>query len=159
MAKTYEPISTTTLGSAAASVTLSSIPNAYTDLVLVVQNASTVEDAVRLQYNGDTGSNYGHTQLGADSGGTFSTRGTSQTSLFNGYSSTGQNIHITHIMNYSNATTYKTSLVRSNKIAGDVRAITHMWRSTAAITSITVIQNAGSFSSGSTFTLYGIKAA
>jgi hypothetical protein len=32
MAKTYEPIATTTLGSAAASITFSSIPATYTDL-------------------------------------------------------------------------------------------------------------------------------
>jgi hypothetical protein len=35
MAITYEPIATTTLGTAAASVTFSSISGAYTDLVLV----------------------------------------------------------------------------------------------------------------------------
>jgi hypothetical protein len=35
MAKTYEPIATTTLGTAAATVTFSSISGTYTDLVLV----------------------------------------------------------------------------------------------------------------------------
>jgi hypothetical protein len=36
MATTYEPIATTTLGTAAAFITFSSIPATYTDLRLVV---------------------------------------------------------------------------------------------------------------------------
>jgi hypothetical protein len=38
---TYEAIATQTLGSAAASVTFSSIPGTYTDLVLVVAGTLT----------------------------------------------------------------------------------------------------------------------
>jgi len=160
MPATYEPITTQTLGSAQASVTLSAISATYTDLVLVVQGTSTVDEPILMQFNGDTGSNYSWTQLGADSGsGVFSSRATSQTSIRIGFSSTAQGNHIAQIMNYSNATTYKTNLSRSNKGAADVRAIVGLWRNTSAVTSITVIQNAGSFSSGCTFTLYGIKAA
>ena len=159
MPATYEPITTQTLGSAQASVTLSAISAAYTDLVLVVQGTSTVVEPILMQFNADTGSNYSWTQLGADSGGTFSTRTSSQTSIRIGFSNTAQGNHIAQIMNYSNSTTHKTSLSRSNIADVGVRAIAGLWRNTNAITSITVIQNAGSFSSGCTFTLYGIKAA
>jgi hypothetical protein len=159
MPTTYEPISTTTLASGTATVTLSAIPQTYTDLVLVVQGTSTVVEPILMQFNGDTGSNFSWTQLGADSGGTFSSRGSSQTSIRIGFSNTAQGNQIVQIMNYSNATTYKTNLSRSNIADVGVRAIAGLWRNTNAITSITVIQNAGSFSAGCTFTLYGIKAA
>jgi hypothetical protein len=60
MAKTYEPIATTTLGSAAASVTFSTISGAYTDLVLVmsIRGSSDIESDIGMQLNSDTGSNY-----------------------------------------------------------------------------------------------------
>ena len=40
MPATYEPIATTTLGSAQATVTFSSIPGTYTDLVLITNSRS-----------------------------------------------------------------------------------------------------------------------
>jgi hypothetical protein len=69
------------------------------------------------------------------------------------------NLSITHFMNYSNTTTYKTALVRGNNASSGVDAIVNNWRNTAAITNIDVIANSSTFTSGSTFTLYGIKAA
>jgi hypothetical protein len=53
MAITYEPIATTTLGSAAASVTFSSISGSYTDLVLVVTGiGATVTTFPWIRFNG-----------------------------------------------------------------------------------------------------------
>jgi hypothetical protein len=60
MAITYEPIATTTLGTAEASVTFSTISGAYTDLVLVIEGTFAnywfwqVAD-ILMQFNGDTG--------------------------------------------------------------------------------------------------------
>lgn len=160
MGKTYKPISSQTLTTSAASVTFSSIPATYTDLILVLRGTSTVDDTITMQFNSDTGSNYSWTQLGADPGsGVFTSRASNVASVRIGYGNTAQGNHIAQIMNYSNATTNKTTLSRSNKSADDVRAIVGLWRNTAAITSITVIQTSGSFSSGFTFSLYGIKAA
>lgn len=160
MDKTYEPIATQTLGSAAASVTFSSIPTTYTDLVLVLCGTSTVDDTIMMQFNSDTGNNYSWTQIGADPGsGVFSSRASNVASVRIGYGNTAQGNHIAQIMDYSNTTTNKTTLSRSNKGASDVRAIVGLWRNTAAITSITVIQTGGSFSTGFVFSLYGIKAA
>jgi len=62
-------------------------------------------------------------------------------------------------MNYANTTTYKTFLVRGANTAGNIDADVGLWRSTAAINSVTVLIGSGSLSSGSTFTLYGIAAA
>jgi hypothetical protein len=61
-------------------------------------------------------------------------------------------------MNYSNTTTYKTSLVRTNN--DRVAAVVNLWRSTAAITTIKLEEVVtGDIATGSTFTLYGIKNA
>ena len=64
MAITYEPIATTTLGTAAASVTFSTISGAFTDLVLVMAFANTGVgngNDILMQFNSDSGSNYSRT--------------------------------------------------------------------------------------------------
>jgi hypothetical protein len=71
-------------------------------------------------------------------------------------------MNIMQIMNYSNATTNKTVIARQNTGGSASGAAAHvgLWRNTAAITAITIIcYNGINFVSGSTFTLYGIKAA
>ena len=62
-------------------------------------------------------------------------------------------------MNYSNTTTYKTTLGRGSNVATDVEAIVGLWRNTAAITSITVAPSGGNMKTGTVLSLYGIKAA
>jgi hypothetical protein len=55
--KTYKPIETQTLGTAVASVTFSSIPDTYTDLVLVFDTACgsmEQQSTMELRFNGDT---------------------------------------------------------------------------------------------------------
>jgi hypothetical protein len=62
-------------------------------------------------------------------------------------------------MNYSNTVTNKTVIARGNTTDFAVRASVGQWRSTAAITSIAVKMGSSQFAAGSSFTLYGIKAA
>ena len=62
-------------------------------------------------------------------------------------------------MNYSNSTTYKTEISRSNTAASSVLARAMMWRNTAAINQLIIKQSSGNFNTGATFTLYGITAA
>lgn len=167
MAITYEPISTTTLGSAAATVTFSSIPGTYTDLVLVCNGGITIAAGnAHLRFNSDTGSNYSFTDITGTGSAASSARGTNQTScILNSYGYPENDMNwncLVHIMNYSNTTTYKTLLSRSNQADNGVSALVGLWRSTAAITSIDIISifsGSPQFSIGSTFTLYGIKAA
>jgi len=61
-------------------------------------------------------------------------------------------------MNYSNMTTYKTSLIRYSQIGSWFGELATLWRSTAAINTITLTTGTSTFNIGSTFTLYGIKA-
>lgn len=164
---TYTPIATTTLGSAASSYTFSSIPSTYTDLIIEVVGLVTANTAgVTMQLNGDTGSNYSYTDLYGNGSVAGSVRGSSLAGANNyigcpqlGWSSTDTNSMMIHVMNYSNATTYKTALARSASTRG-TEATVNLWRSTAAVTSVTIsAQSTINFASGTTFTLYGIAAA
>lgn len=163
MPATYEPIATTTLGSAQASVDLTSIPSTYTDLVLVLNGkyASTADASPALRFNSDTSSNYSETGLDGNGTSASSFRDSNMTFMPAGSMSADQSTSIFNIMNYSNTTTYKTVISRGNTSTYRVRAYAGIWRSTSAINSITILANAGgiNFASGSTFTLYGIKAA
>lgn len=159
MAITYEPIATTTLGSAAATVTFSSISGNYTDLVLVDQ-AFGVASHYLVRVNSDTGSNYSVIVL-LGVGSVVADQATSQTSgqISRSAASSNSPSGITHFMNYSNTTTYKTILSRGNVGNSIVIQYVNSYRSNSAITSIEVRPASGNFGTGSTFTLYGIKAA
>ena len=163
MPSTYTPIATQTLGSAAASVTFSSISGTYTDLIIVYNGKfASANGQIALQFNGDTATNYSDIELGGNGTTAFSTKNTSQARMLLGYSASANvdNMAVLQIMNYSNATTYKTAIARNAGAGGNVSANVGLWRSTAAITSVLVFcYNSINFVAGSTFTLYGIKAA
>lgn len=171
MPATYEPIASQTLGTSAASVEFSSIPGAYTDLVIVCMVQSTGAPTVQggtMRINGDTGSNYSHTILYGTGSGVGSHRifGTnaSRMRVFGDVPTSGFQFSRITLMSYANTNVNKTVLnEHGSAVSGDtVGRIVGLWRSTAAITSVTLFSNddgADSFTSGSTFALYGIKAA
>lgn len=156
---TYTPIATTTLGSTTASYTFTSIPSTYTDLVLVVSGTSTAGDAVCFQLNGDSSAGYSATNMVGDGSTAYSQRATSNTFSYTGGIGTVMGTVITHFMNYSNTTTYKTFIARSSVSNSVVISTVSRWPSTAAINSIKVLLTGNSFASGTAITLYGIKAA
>lgn len=161
MATTYEPIATTTLSSAASSVTFSSIASTYTDLVIVISGSQSggSGDFIGLQYNSDTASNYSNTYVLGNGTAASSGRAANNTNSRFGAFYSDQCNAIVSIQNYANATTYKTALGRSNSAGNNTIAMVNLWRSTAAITSVKVLIETNNFATGSTFTLYGIKAA
>jgi hypothetical protein len=166
---TYTPIATTTLGSAQADYTFTSIPSTYTDLKIVCSVGSSNNlYSMALQFNSDTTTNYSSTEL----------RGTGTTANSSNRSNIakiyvcdnitpsltlGENTIIIDVFNYANTTTFKTILSRENTMGGSYRgtgAIVGLWRKTPeAITSIKLSMDGVNFVSGSTFTLYGIAAA
>lgn len=165
---TYTPIATTTLGSAAASYTFSSIAGSYTDLVLIAVGTVAVDgDSLTVRFNSDSATNYSTTSLRGSGTAASSARGSSLTSLFLGYgdgfASSAITNAIMNIQNYANTTTNKTTLSRINNAGGTTgvgaEANVGLWRSTAAITSITIGGQTGNLSTGMTLTLYGIAAA
>jgi hypothetical protein len=159
MPATYEPIASTTLTSS-GTITFTSIPQTYTDLVLVTNliGASTADLDITL--NGNTGSNYSWTVL-YSSGSTISSSRISNFAAmrldYYGYIGTtfGQ-MNVANFINYSNTSTFKTVIARANNGDYGVDAMACLWRSTAAITTIAITNT---LSAGSTASLYGIKAA
>lgn len=156
---TYTPIATTTLGSAQSTVTFSGIASSYTDLILVINGTASSTNNHLVRFNNDAASNYSYTDMYGDGSSAGSGRATSSTGIFIGNGSGTQYTKIVQIMNYSNATTNKTALNRSNSSAEAVAVQVGTWRSTAAINRVDIVATAGSMNTGSTFTLYGIAAA
>lgn len=160
---TYTALANITLGSSAASVTFSSISQAYRDLVLVQQaKVTSGTDSFRLSINSDNGANYNSVRMDGSTSGVSSTNTlnatgptymTSQDSL----SSTNPDLTIIHFMDYSATDKHKTFLARIDQSSAVTQASAHRWASTSAITTIRLTSN-GSFAAGSTFELFGIAA-
>jgi uncharacterized protein YfaP (DUF2135 family) len=161
---TYTPIATTTASGSQNTITFSSIPSTYTDLVLVTQTSYSANGvSLGMKINSDGSSSYSYTYLlGDGSSAASGTSGSISTGMAFAYVATAGQIDISigHIMNYSNTTTYKTAIIRSNNASNRVQANVELWRSTAAINRLDIATNAGdNYAAGSTFTLYGIAAA
>lgn len=164
---TYEALRTTTLSSAASSVTLNlSGITGYTDLVIVAtpKHATQLTDFT-CRFNSDTSGNakYSATMLKGDGSSASSYRNSNQDQATLGEADTNNfNPFIIQINNYANTTTYKTIMSRSSTPAYYTAAWVSLWRDTSAITSITLAPlYGGSFggqniAAGSTFTVYGI---
>jgi hypothetical protein len=167
---TYDEIATATLSSAALNVEFTSIPSTYTDLVIVGNNLLVASGTpnLRILFNTDTASNYSVTVFEGNGAAAYSVRQSSisgidfgyYTSLYPASTSTIPTNAIINVMNYSNATTYKTVIARANGSPTGVSSNVGLWRSTAAINSIRLSNSSAlNFTIGSTFSLYGIKAA
>lgn len=163
MPATYEPIATTTLGAAASTITFSSIPATYTDLRVVVCGSSSSGNTPRFRFNSDTGNNYSATHLNGDGASAGSQRDTNASSIFTQLAFVTTPIIglITlDVFSYAGSTN-KTALITMSADAngsGSVHAIVGLWRNTGAINSIE-LSAATNFTSGTTATIYGIKAA
>jgi hypothetical protein len=166
---TYVALKQTTVDIATPSVTFTSIPQGYTDLVVVMSAAMSSGSGTfsSWQANGDTGTNYSSTTLYGTGSSTGSERQTNTANPYLNYYSDisttlGQNTTIATWLNYSNTTTFKTALVRSGTASGSTypgtSAHVGLWRNTAAITSLAIKANGVNFAAGSTFSLYGIAA-
>lgn len=164
MPATYEPIASQTLVSATADIFFTSIPQTYTDLVLVMTGGCTINAGVGHRFNGVNTSIYGVTYLEGNGTSATSTRVASDTYMRVGsvptWSTTLVNNLITHFQNYSNTSTFKTVITRINDLSNGALGLSAgCFRSTAAITSINVMTSNGTtYLVGSTFSLYGIKA-
>ena len=159
-AYTYVPIASYTLGSNSSNfVVFSSIPQTYTDLILVQNIAVSGAVSPFFRLNGDTGSNYSDTGMYGSGSTLGSGRHSSLSGALYGYFST-QGIAVSHFLNYTNTNTYKTILTRSGDTNYEMDFTANLWQSTAAINSITCyISTSITYTAGSTFALYGIKAA
>lgn len=159
---TYEPIQTYTLSSAASSIDFTSIASSWTDLKLVIiGTCSSGTSTVDLTFNNDTATNYSMTRLRGDGSSATAANYTNRSYIWVGSldSTTVPTMATVDIFSYSGST-YKTllsSIAADLNGSGTVQNYVGLWRSTSAITSIKL--SAGNFNTGTTATLYGIKAA
>jgi hypothetical protein len=167
-AQTYEPIATYTVPSNTTSYTFSSIPSTYTDLVISMSVASSSANTLFIRFNGDSSALYSATRLSGSGSAALSDRDSGAgygvlTNYAAPPSTLGNHNTILNVMNYSNTATYKTWVNRSNLASAGVDAVVGLYRSTSAISSIGFSTNGFGATStllaGSTFTIYGIKAA
>lgn len=171
MPATYEPIASQTLGGSATTITFSDIPGTFTDLIIAASPRLTFAGqsaSLALRLNGDTGSNYSTTWIRGNGTSAESSRLSNQSEMYVATisaSTAASNIFtpcIVSICSYSNANVHKTVLSSSSGIDYGPMRLVNLWRSTSVVTSISLRSfggTQGDFASGSTFSLYGIKAA
>lgn len=165
MPATYEPIATTTLGSAASSITFSSIPNTYTDLRIIWFISSVSGTGTPgLRFNGAT-SPYSLTTLRGNGLDAASARYSDNYMYLSGTNSvpaTGQPSLITvDVFSYASST-FKTCLSTGSfdrNGSGATVSTVGLWGNTSSINSITLMLNASNLNAGTTATIYGILKA
>jgi hypothetical protein len=155
---TYNQIATITLATSSPQMIFDLIPQTYRDLVLIMSTSLTSSATVVFQVNNDTTSaNYPNVWMRGDgsspasgtgllSGGRLSTvnysAGPAQTAV--------------NFMDYSLTDKHKTILVRHGLASAESFACANRWTNTAVINSIAVICAGSTFTTGSTFSLYGV---
>jgi hypothetical protein len=170
MAATYEPIATiTTTSSTSGNVhTFSGIPGTYTDLVLIVAAdvSSSPGYGTTIRFNSDSGTNYGQAYFYGNGTSTFANQRSGQNGMYlsygTGVGTSAPNVSIVHIQNYASTNIKKSAIIKTavtDPTYPGVEVTIGIWDSTAAITSITYNSPVSVIASGSTLTLYGIKAA
>lgn len=161
MPTTYEPIATVTATSGSSILVMDSIPQTYTDLVLIVNGNTSVDDEFRLRFNSDAGSSYRVLFVyGNGSTVTAAQYASTDYAQMGGIYATGTRTgsNIINIFGYSNTTMNKTVVSTANS-GNYIQFRNNTWRSTSAITRIDAYVAGGTFTNPTTLTLYGIKAA
>jgi hypothetical protein len=162
MPNTFTKIASVTVGLlGASSIDFTSIPSTYTDLLIVssLRNASGGAGA-QMKFNTTAGTtrylegNGASVSSGTDTA-MYAGDLTASTNTANTFSSNS-----VYIPNYAGST-YKSSssdaVTENNTSTAYADFYANLWSNTAAITSISIVPNAGSIAQYSTATLYGIK--
>jgi hypothetical protein len=156
---TYIALATTTLGSAASSVTFSSIPGTYRDLVIVFDGSITSGATTDYRVTLNAVSS-GYSQVFAYGNGS-ATASSSDASLSYaplGRASTNRGVQIWNFMDYSATDKHKTILDRGNSAGSDLLMRAVRWASTNAINSITIQLPGTTITATSSISLYGVAA-
>jgi hypothetical protein len=154
-----------TVGAAgASSVTFSSIPQTgYTDLVVKASLRASVDgDGITMRFNGST-SGYSSRQL-FGTGSSANSNTPSQTDFATvGYTTTvtsntfgNLEVYIPNYTSSNNKSISNDSVQEANQTQAYSNLVASLWSNSAAITSITMGTQSGSFNANSTFYLYGV---
>jgi hypothetical protein len=165
MATTYTLIDKSILGSSQSSVSFTSIPQTYTDLVLKVSLRNTTSmGLVYFSFNSNTSNRSSLLLFGSGSSPGSATFDNTDPRVFiqneSGYTANSFGNGEMYIPNYAGSN-YKSFSADSVQETNGTTAYSYLsaglWSNTSAITSITLSNYSGSFDTGSSFYLYGIK--
>jgi hypothetical protein len=164
MPATYEPIASTTLSGDASSITLLGIPSSYTDLVAVITAIPDSNIDIGFRINNDSSSIYSGVRIVGNGFTATSGKNSSQSwgyATINGLTSaSGDRITSQlHFMSYANTSVYKTVLHTGGLPSSGVQRSVALWMSTSAINRIELVAISGNLMSGSSISLFGIRAA
>jgi hypothetical protein len=170
MPTTYTIISSNVLGSATSSVTFSSIPGTYTDLVLRINARSDADTFFRqLNYifNSSSGTNAYWRTINATGSSVTSTSasntGGAELADLKGVADADVSYGSfeIYIPNYTSTVAKQISSFsvneRNSTTNNKIQCYAILDQVTSAVTSITLTPSANNFSTGSSFYLYGIK--
>lgn len=169
----YDALATVSLSTATASVTFSGIPTGYKHLQIryIASSDSSTDGSYNVQsrFNSDSGSNY-TLHLIDGNGSSTSAYGTGNldhmyvgnvTSSFGGFSlANAFGVNIIDVLDYSNTNKFKTTKMLNGydvNGSGKIQLISNLWRSTTAVTSISINPQIGNWRQYSHFALYGVK--
>lgn len=154
---TYDLIASNVLSSTATSVTFSSIPNTYRDLVLVMRTRFTSATNVSILYNSST-SGYSFVMAMGLGGGSTSTDAFGSRNSFEFFNAAPDDtgMAVIQILDYAQTNKHKTAILRNNRPTSFTQMLINRWADTSAINSIEI--QATTFNSGSSFHLYGLVA-
>lgn len=168
----FESIATVTASGGETSLSFTSIPSTYKHLQIrgiAKANRTTYVDDLGIRFNSDSGSNYSGHRLyafgagspGADGGGNQTQMNIGQIAGSTVNNSQGMGGVIVDVLDYANANKYKTIKVISgydDNGQGGLQFASGNWRSTSAISTITLLPLIGtSFNQYTSFALYGLK--
>lgn len=167
---TYVALAKAVSTGSSTTVTFSSIPSTYTDLILLFTARSNGSSGY-IFFNNQTApqTTYSQTFLYNAGSSVLSGRNTNTNGIIyfsiNSTSATANtfsNVEI-YIPNYSGSTNkcYSASIISEDNVATTGFAYQNaqagLWTNTAAINAVSIISTSGNFVSGSRFDLYGIK--
>jgi hypothetical protein len=160
---TYTALANITLATAASTISFSSIPATYRDLLFIFSGTGSTTLQGRIRINGDTGSNYLFQRMSGSgssaSAARISTGATSGTiSTIAQATTTGALQMNINIMDYSATDKHKIILNRADQAANGTEAFINRWASVSAITSVEILTSTGNWAIGTTVALYGIVA-
>lgn len=155
--QTVATLASTTILANEASVTFSSIPQQYSDLILIAECAhATANNNLILRFNGDSGNNYNYAYL-MGNGSTVSTGREFNTNTgFVGGVPTSRAFNKIDIYAYSSSSKLKMMMAQSGGAGWNATVWATLWNSTSPITSVQFLPQSGNFLAGSKFTLTGV---
>jgi hypothetical protein len=154
-----------TVSGTPASISFTGFAATYRDLYIVASANTPGNNAYyQVRFNGDTGANYSIQQqygAGSAAAGGYQAFGLTSITPTGGSSnselgSTQLALFALDIFDYSQTNKRKVAISRSASSGNSINSWVGTWHNTAAITSIVIFPSAGAFTTGNTFTLYGV---